>query len=171
MTVNNIICLLEFCLKNTYLLFQGRYYKHVEGSSMGSPVSPIVPNLYMEEFEIEALNTALHPPSMWRRFVDDTFVVIQSAHKKTFIEHINSIDQSIQFTVEDSRIDGSMPILDTLVIPQPDGSLNTTVYRKPTHTDLYLQWDSHHTIAAKYSVLNTLHHRARAVCSNPLPAE
>ena len=39
------------------------------------------------------------------------------------------------------------------------------VYRKPTHTDLYLQWDSHHTIAAKYSVVSTLCHRAKAVCS------
>ena len=50
---------------------------------------------------------------------------------------------------------------------QPDGSLKTTVYRKPTHTDLDLQWDSHHTIATKYSVVSKLHHRARAVCSNP----
>ena len=41
------------------------------------------------------------------------------------------------------------------------------MYRKRTHTDLYLQWDSHHTIVAKYSVVNTLHHRARAVCCNP----
>ena len=67
---------------------------------------------------------------------------------------------------EESRSDGSMPFLDTLVILQPDGSFSTTVYRKPTHTHLYLQWDSNHTIAAKYSVVNTLHHRAKAVCSN-----
>ena len=40
--------------------------------------------------------------------------------------------------------------------------------QKPTHTDLYLQWDSDHTIAAKYSVLNTLHHSAKAVFSNQL---
>ena len=46
-----------------------------------------------------------------------------------------------------------------------DGSLSTKVYRTPTHTDLYLQWDSHHTIAAKYSVVSTLHHRSKAVCS------
>ena len=59
-----------------------------------------------------------------------------------------------------------MPFLDTLVTINGDGSLNTKVYRKPTHTDLYLQWDSHHSIAAKYSVINTLHHRAKAVCSN-----
>ena len=67
--------------------------------------------------------------------------------------------------MEDSREDGSMPFLDTLVTPCSDGSLSTKVYRKPTHKDLYLQWDSHHTIAAKYSVVSTLYHRAKAVCS------
>ena len=66
--------------------------------------------------------------------------------------------------MEDSKEEGSMLFLDTLVTPCSDGSLSTKVYRKPTHTDLYLQWDSHHTIAAKYSVLSTLHHRAKAVC-------
>ena len=40
------------------------------------------------------------------------------------------------------------------------------MYRKPIHTDLYLQWDSHHSIATKYSVINTIHHRAKAVCSS-----
>ena len=166
MMVNHIICLLEFCLKNTYFIFQGRYYRQVEGAAMGSPISPIVANLYMEAFEMQALNTAQHPPSLWRRLVDDTFVVIQAAHKGTFIEHINSINDRIQFTMEESKSNGSMPFLDTLVIPQPDGSFSTMVYRKPTHIDLYLQLDSHHTTAAKYSVVNTLHNRAKAVCSN-----
>ena len=80
---------------------------------MGSLIGPTVVNLSMEEFEIKALNTALHPHSLWRRLVDDTFVITQSAQKNSFIEHINSIDQSIQFTMEDSRIDGSMSFLDT----------------------------------------------------------
>ena len=59
-----------------------------------------------------------------------------------------------------------MPFLNTLVTPKEDGTLTTCVYRKPTHTDLYLQWDSHHNLACKFSVINTLTHRARAVCSN-----
>ena len=63
--------------------------------------------------------------------------------------------------------DDSMPFPDTLVIFQSQGTLETTVYRKPTHTDQYLQWYSHHTISAKYSVVSTLHHRARDACSNP----
>ena len=68
--------------------------------------------------------------------------------------------------MEESKYDRSMPFLDTLVRPQPDGSFSTTVYRKSIYTDLYLQWDSNHTIGAKYSVVNTLHHTAKAVCSN-----
>ena len=72
----------------------------------------------------------------------------------------------IQFTTEDAKPDGSLPFLDTIVLIQPGNSLLTSVYRKPIHTDLYLQWDSHHHLPAKYSVINTLRHRAKTVCSN-----
>ena len=40
-----------------------------------------------------------------------------------------------------------------------------TVYRKPTHTDQYLQWDSHHHLSAKYITINALTHRAKTVCN------
>ena len=59
------------------------------------------------------------------------------------------------------------PGLDILIIPNKDGSLSTTVYRKPTNTDLYLQRDSHHTIPSKYTVIGTLYHIAQTICSNP----
>ena len=42
MTVNNITCLLEFCLTGTYFTFQEKFYEQVEGAAMGSPISPIV---------------------------------------------------------------------------------------------------------------------------------
>ena len=103
---------------------------------------------------------------MWKRFLDDTCVIIKEAHKQEFLEHINSIDPHIQFTSEDSKPDGSMPFLVMLITPTEDGRLNTTVYRKPTHIDMYLKWDSHHPISSKYSVAGTPHHGAKTVCSS-----
>ena len=41
------------------------------------------------------------------------------------------------------------------------------MYCKPTHTDQYLQWDSHHSLSAKYGVIGTLTHRAKIVCTTP----
>ena len=76
------------------------------------------------------------------------------------------MDSNIQFTTEEPGTDGSLPFLDILITPDKDGRLETTVYRKPTHMDQYLQWDSHHTISSKYSVVGTLHHRGRTIYSN-----
>ena len=126
----------------------------------------------MENFEKEALEKAPHPPSLWTRFVDDTFVILESQHKDAFFHHINSLDKNIKFTAETTKTDGSIPFLDTLVTPQSDGSLQTKVYRKPTHTNQYLQWDSCHAMSNKYSVISSLLHRTKHICSNKeLPEE
>ena len=79
---------------------------------------------------------------------------------------INSIDPHIQYTSEDAKEDGSIPFLDAIIMPQSDSFLLTSVYRKPTHTDLYLHWNSHHHLSAKFSIINTLKHRAKTVHSN-----
>ena len=103
----------------------------------------------------------------WFRFVDDTFVTQQEAHKQLFPEHINNIDPALKFTVEGNQENGAIPFLDTSVKIEVDNSLAISVYRKPTNTDQYLQWDSHHNLAAKYSVICTLTHRAKTVCTGP----
>ena len=132
---------------------------------MGSPIRPLIANLFMEEFEVKALSTCPHPPSLWLRFVDDTFAITKAEHSQELLHHINSQDPIIQFTVEPTQ-QGSLPFLDTLVTIQSNNTFNTTVYRKQTHTDQYLQWDSNHHITAKQSVYNTLPHRAKVVSSS-----
>ena len=111
------------------------------------PVSPIITNLYMEYFEQNALSTVA--PQIWLRYVNDTWVVQREENKQIFLQHINSVDLTIMFTVEDSKEDGAIPFLDTIIKPEAAGKLCITVYRKPTHTDQYLQWDSHHHLSAK----------------------
>ena len=171
MTADNILELLSFCLNKTYFVFQEVFYEQAKGAAMGSPIRPIVANIFMEAFENKAIATALHPPRIWKRYVDDTFVLQHQAHKEEFLQHIDTVDPSIQFTIEEAKEDGSIPVLDTIIRPEADGTFTIGVYRKPTHTDLYLQWDSNHNIAAKYNVINTLSHRALTICSTPELAE
>ena len=133
---------------------------------MGSPTSLIVANLYIEDFQVKAINTTEHPPRIRRRYVNDTFIVQKTSDRDRFYEIINSVNIYIQFTVKETRADGSM-FFDTSVMPEPDRSPATTVYRKPTHTNLYLQWDSYHNLSASYSVINALTHRTRTVCFTP----
>ena len=95
MKLVQVICLLEFFLKTTYFQFQGRFFEQLQGAAMRSPISPIVANLYMEEFAIKAINTADYLPRIWKRYVDDTCVIIEATKKEGFLEQINSIDPHI----------------------------------------------------------------------------
>ena len=67
--------------------------------------------------------------------------------------------------VKGNQENGAIPFLDTSVQPKADNSLSIKVYCKPTNTDQYLQWDRHHNLSAKYSVIGTLPHRAKPVCT------
>jgi hypothetical protein len=55
-----------------------------------------------------------------------------------FLDHLNGLHENIKFTMETEK-DGHLPFL-----YKPDGSLGNRVYRKPTHTNLYLHANSHH---------------------------
>ena len=65
MSTKHIMDLLEFCLRSTYFTHRGKFYEQVEGAAMGSPISQIVANLYMENFEMRALQSLPNPPLLW----------------------------------------------------------------------------------------------------------
>ena len=56
--VEDICELTEVCLKSTYFQYQDSYYEQTEGAAMGSPLSPIMANIYMEHFEEMAVESA-----------------------------------------------------------------------------------------------------------------
>ena len=69
---------------------------------MGSLVSPNVANLYMEYFEQKTLSIA--PTSKFcNMYVDNTHVIHKEIHKQDFLQHINTVDPAIQFTVENNK--------------------------------------------------------------------
>lgn len=117
---------------------------------MGSPLSPVAANLYMEHFEKMALDTAELKPTVWLRYVDDVWAVWPHGAETlgVFLQHLNSIHENIRFTME-MEVDGSLPFLDVMTTRKPDGTLGHAVYRKPTHTNRYLNAESHHHPAQK----------------------
>ena len=85
-------------------------------------------NLYMEHFEQLALSTAPHPPSLWLRYFDDTYVRIHEYDVEGFTRHINNIDDNIKFTIE-PETNSKLPFLDLCTHILDDGSTKLTIYR------------------------------------------
>ena len=125
---------------------------------MGSPVSPVVANLCMEVIEESAIAASTTPPKVWKRYVDDSFVIIKEHSVSKFHDTLNAVDPKISFTIETEN-NGQISFLDTL-ITRKNGAVTIGVYRKPTHTDRYLDLNSHHELKHKISTASTLLNRA-----------
>ncbi|XP_023028461.2 uncharacterized protein [Leptinotarsa decemlineata] len=113
----------------------------------------------MEDFQTRAFDTSHLKPTCWLRYVDDVFVIWPhgSEDLHAFLNHINSSHLDLKFAMEFEN-NNSFPFLDVL-ITKPNNSFSYTVYRKPTHTNCYLNGKSHHYPAQLNSVLNSLIHR------------
>ena len=164
-STEKFIKLLEFTLTNWNFCFNMKFYKQLKGAAMGSPVSPVIVNIYMEYFESLAISSSPTLIKWWFRYVDDVHSATRKDQVNQLQEHLNSTGPNIKFTIELPETDG-LPFLDTLTKPTPN-SIESTVYRKPTHTDRYLDYKSNHPISAKLSVIHSLIHRAKQLCSTP----
>ena len=83
---------INICLDNTYIQFKNQFYKQIFGVLLGSPISVTIANLVMETVETKALQTFQNSPIMWKRYVDDTFVVIKKNNLETFYEQLVSFE-------------------------------------------------------------------------------
>ena len=91
----------------------------------------------MKEFETKAIRTAPNHPAAWLRYVNDSFVKIHEYFVNEVTEHLNSIDENIKFTTK-PETEGKLPFLDSCTTLYDDGSLDPTVYRKPTQTNIWI---------------------------------
>ncbi|XP_057298092.1 uncharacterized protein LOC130629018 [Hydractinia symbiolongicarpus] len=162
--VPDFLRLVELVLTKTWYLFKKNFYTQTDGVAMGGPASSVVTEIYMQAHETTALVTSDRRPKDWRRFVDEVFAIIKRSHLEEFHEHIIGLHRQIKFTVELEH-DGSIAFLDTLV-KRKNGSISVSVYRKPTHTDQYLNVELRHQKSCKESVISALLNRANSVVSD-----
>ena len=99
---------------------------------MGGPASSTTAEIYMQAYERTAITTALHPPKVWERFVDDVYSILKRTHLENFFHHINNLHQNIKFTMEEES-NAELAFLETL-LKWNNGEISVLVYRKPTHT-------------------------------------
>ena len=122
----------------------------------------VIANIYMEYFESLAIPLSPTLIKWWFRYVDDVHSTTRKNHINKLQRHLNSIDSHIKFTIELPGTDG-LAFLDTMTKPTPN-SIESTVYRKPTHTNRYLDYNSNPPpISAKLSVIHTRIHKAKQV--------
>ena len=98
----------------TYFQYNGKHYKQLYGTAMGSPVSVVVAKIVMQNAEEQALVTYSETLPLWLRYIDDTITAVHESKIDEFYEHLNRQNTSIQFTTEIEE-NGKIPFLDCLV--------------------------------------------------------
>ena len=102
---------------------------------------------------------------MWLRYVDDTFILWPYQEDvQTLLEDVNSIRPSLQFTMEKEQIN-KLPFLDVLVTRTEQG-FRSFLYRKPTFTGQYLNFNCYHPYNVKKRIVRRSQHRAKAISSD-----
>lgn len=132
---------LDIVLNNSEFSFDNKIYKQIFGSPMGSPISPIIANLLMENLENSILNSLDFEPLFYFRYVDDIITAIPTNKIDSFLEKFNSKNTRIKFTLE-KEVENKISFLDILLTHEPNGKISCDWYHKNTWSGRYLNFHS-----------------------------
>ena len=171
--IDDILALTKLDLGLAHFRWRGNYYRQLKGFGMGKSTSSPLADIYMEDFEAKALSnystgdSNTNPTDVilfWFRKADDTLVAAHNDHIQPLHNFLNSIHPDIKWTQEVEK-EGRIAMLDVTIIRNADGTLDFDVYRKPTHTNQYISFDSHQPLSHKLSTIHALTRRAALIPS------
>ena len=154
--------ILDSCTK-TIFSCNGTLYEQLDGVSMGSSSGPVLANIILSESEdiivSELVNSGVI--KFYRRYVDDTLLLIWPTDIQFVLDKFNIFDKNLKFTFDDFQ-DGNVHFLDLKIT---EGGID--IFRKNTHTGQYTNFSSFEHFSRKVSWVNSLFFRASKICSNP----
>lgn len=130
---------------------------------MGSPLSPLLAEIFMNKLETEHVMSQKNPYFKhivyYHRYVDDVLIAWKGTDRQltSFITYMNKIHEKIKFTLE-KEIDQSLNFLD-LTITRNNEKHDFKIYRKPTYTDTTIHATSNHTKSHKHAAFHAMIHR------------
>ena len=155
--------LLEVATTNQLFQFDGQLYEQTDGVAMGSPLGPLMANVFMCHLEDKLARDGM-VPSLYKRYVDDTLARMPNTDAAAdFLATLNGLHPSLKFTME-LPSENMIPFIGIQIIKNGT-ELEIRVYRKPTNTGLLLHFQSHVDKRYKTGLLKTMLHRAHALSS------
>ena len=106
--------LLLLCTKNVHFTFNEEIYTQKDGVAMGSPLGPVIANIFMSHLEESIVPTLSQKIKFWKRYVDDTIAIIEDS-TKDILQVLNSFHCNIKFIYEEES-NGKIIFLDVLLI-------------------------------------------------------
>ena len=167
--------LILIILRCNTLVFKNRFFHQIKGTAMGTSMAVNFANLFMGKFESAMLQSYEEQfgkrPALWLRYIDDVLIVwIGNAedlkHFMNFCDHYASTHgyaSTIRFKY--SPPSKSVNFLDMTITLQPDGTLSTSLYSKPTAAHQYLHNKSYHVSHVTNSLPKSQFMRIRRICT------
>ena len=159
--------LFEMCTSGDTFKFNNKFYKQHKGVAMGSPLAPILANIYLKMFEEKTVLCNEFPFKFYYyyRYVDDIFVISdRSVDTNKVLTHLNSIDPNLKFKIENEK-DNIINFLDITIIRQ-NSVIETRWFRKQSNTCRFAPWDSCQSGMYKTRLIYTMILRLSKICSS-----
>jgi hypothetical protein len=159
-----LIKAMQFVLTKGYISFENQIYQQTNGAAMGSPMIPPYANIFMYQLEKNTVHKYMNLGTilLYKRFIDDVFIISKDSEITELQSELNSLNPSINLTWSPPA--KHCNFLDLIVLVK-NNKIYTKVFQKQLNTYAYLPFHSYHTPAQKRGFIKGEAIRYARICT------